>query len=250
MAVYYIARRNLLWALLPTIVFLFGIFLQASAGQPLTGKIIVVDAGHGGVDSGANRPGIAEKEINLAIALQLRDALKAQEARVVLTRDADVDLSGLCDSEQVRGRYRRDLNARLEMIQESDADLFVSIHANTSLKARRRGFECYYATGMDAGKMLALAIQDQLRAVAPISQNAKPADYFVLRRNKVPAVLVEVGFITNTEEAALLQSAEYQRSLAKAIASGIVLYYRPPLSAIVNQCRALWMPPQKAALGD
>lgn len=250
MAVYYIARRNFLWALFPAIVFTFIVLYDMSVGHSLTGKIIVVDAGHGGIDSGANRPGVLEKEINLAIALQLRDALKEREAKVVLTRDTDVDLSDLCDNEKVRGRYRRDLNARLEMIQESDADLFISIHANTSSKPRRRGVECYYAAGSDAGKLLALAIQDQLRTVAPISQNAKPADFFVLRRNKVPAVLVEVGFITNKEEADLLQSSEYQRGLAKAIASGITAYYRPSLSAMVKQYNPLWLLPRKTTIGE
>jgi len=197
------------------------VVLLLVSGQSLEGRIVVVDAGHGGIDSGANRPGAIEKEINLAIALQVRDNLKGYGAKVILTRDSDVELSDLCDNEKVRGRYRRDLNARLEMVEESDADLFVSIHANASTNPRRRGIECYYAASSEAGKRLALAIQEQLRSVAPVSQVAKSADYFVLRRNKVPAALVEVGFITNAEELALLQTPEYQRALAVAVASGI-----------------------------
>lgn len=196
------------------------------AEQMISGKIIVVDAGHGGVDSGANRPGVLEKEINLAVALQLRDALKIHNAKVILTRDTDTELSGLCDDEKVRGRYHRDLNARIEMIQESDADLFISIHANASPKPQKRGTECYYSNKMENSKKLALAIQTQLDTIAPKSQDAEAARFFVLRRNTVPAVLIEVGFITNPEERAKLQSPEYQQSLAQAIAAGIVNYYQ------------------------
>lgn len=209
-----------------------------TAGVSLSGKIIVVDAGHGGIDPGANRPGVLEKDINLAVALQVRNVLQSSNAKVILTRDTDVELSGLCDNENVRGRYRRDLNARLEMIQESDADLFVSIHANASSKQQRRGIECYYFAKSEASKTLALLIQEQLRTVAPISQEAEPAGFFVLRRNKVPAVLVETGFITNQEERALLQSPEYQRKLAEAIVAGIDKYYQAAFFKLAKEGRS------------
>jgi N-acetylmuramoyl-L-alanine amidase len=207
------------------------------SGQSLAGKIVVIDAGHGGIDSGANRPGAIEKQINLAVALKVRDRLKEFGAKVILTRDTDVELSDLCDNEKVRGRYSRDLNARLEMVEESDADLFVSIHANASADPKRRGVECYYAGQAEAGKRLALAIQEQLRIVAPVSQAARPADYFVIRRNKVPAALIEVGFITHAQELALLQTPEYQTALAAAIASGIDCYCKatPSGLSILNQ---------------
>ena len=144
---------------------------------------------------------------------------------MVLTRETDRDLSGLCDNEAIRGRYQRDLNARHEMIQENDADLFVSIHANASLKPRHRGAECYYFAKSEQGKALALAIQDQLAILSPLSQEARPADFFVLRYSEVPAVLIEVGFITNQEEKTLLQSPLYQRKIAQAIMLGIVNYF-------------------------
>ena len=224
MKIWVILRRNLIMALLPVLLMGYFALSYIFAEQRSVGKIIVVDAGHGGIDPGANRSGILEKDINLDIALALRDILKNDGVKVILTRDIDVELSGLCDNKKVRGRYRRDLNARLEMIQESDADLFVSVHTNASYKAKRRGFECFYFAKSEQGKLLAVAIQEQLRRVAPISQDAESAGFFVLRRNKVPAVLVEVGFITNPEERTLLQSEEYQRKLAEAIALGISDY--------------------------
>jgi len=218
-------RWHVLMALVPIVALCYFMFSYRSGRESLSDRIIVIDAGHGGIDSGANRPGILEKDINLAIALEIRDILKQHGARVILTRDTDRELSGLCDNEKVRGRYRRDLNARVEMIQESDADLFVSIHANACSKPDRRGIECYYSGKSEKGKLLAASIEEQLRVTAPISQEAKPADFFVLSRNKVPAVLVEVGFITNPEEGAKLESPQYQKELAEAIVLGISQYY-------------------------
>lgn len=228
MKICFIAKKYFIFAVIPIIAAGYLMSSHLFAKQTLAGRIIVVDAGHGGIDPGANRPGVLEKDINLNIALQVRDILKGHESKVVLTRDADIDLSELCDNEKVRGRYHRDLNARLEAIQESDADLFVSIHANASSKPQQRGIECYYAAKSPEGKSLAMAIQEQLRLIAPVSQDAEPADFFVLRRNKVPAVLIEVGFITNPAERALLQSPEYQKKIAEAIAAGIAQYATSP----------------------
>lgn len=228
----YGSKGYFIWALSAVITVLGYIVSPLPAEQPVSGKIIVVDAGHGGVDSGANRLGVVEKEINLAIALQLRDALKAHGAKVILTRDTDTELSELCDNEQVRGRYHRDLNARVEMIQESDADLFISIHANTSFKQQKKGIECYYSNKIENSKKLALAIQERLGTIAPVSQGAEPARFFVLRRNTVPAVLVEVGYITNPEERANLQSPEYQGKLAQEIAAGVTNYYQQAIGPL------------------
>lgn len=226
MRVYLISKRGLIAAILPVIAVGYIAVSYVFAGQTLAGKTIVADAGHGGIDPGANRPGILEKDINLAITLQVRDVLESYGANVVLTRETDIELSELCDNEKVRGRYRRDLNARREMIQGSSADFFVSIHANASSNSRRRGIECYYATNSEEGKALAYAIQEQLCTIAPVSQEARPAEFYVLRRSGVPAVLIEVGFITNPEEKTLLQSQEYQRKLAEAIVMGIEKYSR------------------------
>jgi N-acetylmuramoyl-L-alanine amidase len=150
-------------------------------GQTLTGKIIVVDAGHGGIDPGANRPGVLEKDINLAIALQMRDILQSRGAKVILTRDTDVELSDQCENEKVRGRYRRDLNARLQAIQESDADLFVSIHANANSSPKRRGIECIYHP--NRRREVVACRSGTVASVAQIEQEAEPR-LFVLRRIK------------------------------------------------------------------
>jgi len=202
----------------------FMVCFATENSQPLSGKIIVIDAGHGGIDPGANRPGIAEKDINLAIALHLKDILHNYGAKVILSRESDIDLSQNCDNPKVNGRYRRDLAARLEMVEESDADLFVSIHANVSSNTKRRGPESFYFAKSEASQSLANSIQAEFQVITNAIKQANPGDYFVLRRNKVAAALIEVGYITNPDERSLLQSREYQYKLAEAIAKGIYNY--------------------------
>ncbi|WP_425061413.1 Germination-specific N-acetylmuramoyl-L-alanine amidase [Sporomusa carbonis] len=219
----YISKRRFILLLLPAMLLLSTLYAH-NTNHKLTDKVIVVDAGHGGIDPGANRPGILEKDINLAIALKLKDILNQYGAKVVLSRQTDIELSPECDNEKIRGRYHRDLAARVEMVEESNADLFISIHANAVTNAKRHGAEVFYAAASEAGKTLATSIQTELCKVTQANRTAKPADYFVLRRNKIPAALVEVGYITNMEERMALQTPEYQRKLAEAIAAGIYNY--------------------------
>jgi N-acetylmuramoyl-L-alanine amidase len=230
MLVFKLSRRGLYFCLLPVFLLLgvLGSYVIVTA-NPLAGKIIVVDAGHGGIDPGANRPGILEKDLNLAVALQLKEVLNGYGAKVVLSRDIDTDLSELCDNEKVKGRYRRDLAARIEMIEESDADLFISIHANSNPNTKRRGAETFYYHKSEQGKALATAIQTELQKVTPSASKAAPGDYFLLKRNKIPAALIEMGYITHPEELQRLQLHEHQRKLAEAVAKGIYTYFQNPL---------------------
>jgi N-acetylmuramoyl-L-alanine amidase len=225
MGILYVGKRHFILLLLPTML-LFGTLYAHDAAYKLSNKVIVIDAGHGGIDPGANRPGVLEKDINLAVALQLKDVLHQNGAKVVLSRQTDVELSPECDNEKVRGRYHRDLAARVEMAEESDGDLFISIHANAVVSAKRHGAEVFFSAKSETGKALANAIQAELCKVTQTSRTAKAADYFVLRRNKIPAALIEVGYITNMEERMALQTPEYQKKLATAIAAGIRNYYQ------------------------
>lgn len=226
MAVWKIEKHVIL-CIIFLVVFLTGIIIcWATSSSRLAGKIIIIDAGHGGIDPGANRPGILEKDINLAVALYIKNILNSHGAKVILSRESDVDLSDQCDNTKVRGRYHKDLAARLELVEKSDADLFVSIHANSNGNAKRRGAECFYSAKSAPGKVLANTIQAELHTTVNANEKANPGNYFVLRRNKVPAVLIEAGYITNREERTLLMSSDYQQKLASAIASGIIKYYQ------------------------
>ena len=230
MKVLYVAKRQLFLFLLPAMLFLGTLYAHDSITHKLSDKVIVVDAGHGGIDPGANRPGIIEKDINLAIALELKNILNEYGTKVVLSRQTDIELSTECDNERVRGRYHRDLTARVEMAEESDADLFISIHANAVSNTKRQGAEVFYYAKSENSKALSNSILAELNKVTKAAPSSNTADFFVLRRNKIPAALVEVGYITNLEERSLLQSSEYQHKLAKAIALGIYKYYHPSVS--------------------
>lgn len=198
---------------------------------PLAGQIIIIDAGHGGIDPGANRPGILEKDINLAVSLKLKEVLNQYGAKVILSRETDIDLSAECDNEKIIGRYRRDLAARIEMVEESDADLFISIHANAVSNSKRHGAESFYYSNSEEGQLLANSIQTELKKVTDRAPAPHAANYFVLRKNHIPATLVELGYITNGSESTLLQSPEYQQQLAEAIALGISTYYQEYLTS-------------------
>ena len=224
MNILYVGKRYFILFLFPVLLLTITLYTHGITHK-LAGKIIVIDAGHGGIDPGANRPGILEKDINLAIALMLKDELNQYGAKVVLSRQTDVELSPECDNEKVKGRYHRDLVARVEMVEESDADMFISIHANAVANPQRHGAEVFFYAKSDTGKALATSIQAELCKVTQTNQTAQPADYFVLRRNKVPAALIEVGYITNMDERMKLQSPEYQRKLTDAIATGLHNYY-------------------------
>lgn len=230
MKLLWVPKRNFIVLLLP-IIMLFGNLLSSDATTPLTlsGQVIIIDAGHGGIDPGANRPGVLEKDINLAVSLQMKEILNHYGAKVVLSREKDMDLSGECDNKQVKGRYHRDLAARIEMVEESDADLFISIHANAVPNSKSHGAESFYYSKSQAGKLLANSIQTELKKVTELAPEAHAANYFVLRKNRIPATLVELGYITNQNERTLLQSPEYQQQLAEAIAMGIINYYQHDL---------------------
>lgn len=225
MRILYIGKRHFFLLLLPVILLLYPLYTY-NAAHKLTGKVIVVDAGHGGIDPGANRPGVREKDINLMVALQLKEVLNQYGAKVALSRQTDIELSTECDSEEVKGRYHRDLMARVEMVEESDADAFISIHANAVTSGKRHGAEVFYYAKSESGKALANSIQTELRKITQAPPTPSAAGYFVLRRNKIPAALIEVGYITNKDERLLLQAPEYQRKLAEAIAAGINNFYQ------------------------
>ena len=195
------------------------------------GETITVDPGHGGIDGGTgDREGLLEKNINLDIGLKLKKELLVEGFKVSMTRESDESLEG--HSKIDGSRYRRDLDARRRIINESNSTTYVSIHVNSSPSSNAKGIKIYYYPGSAEGKRLAASIQqsvdthvydkylkDDTRRAEILSE-----DYFILRETGVAGVLVEVGFITNPEEKKLLQNERYKRRVAYAIKKGIVEY--------------------------
>ena len=194
--------------------------LKVEAVMPLTGRTIVIDVGHGMEDSGANIGNIYEKDINLQISLYLEEELGALGANVLLTRDGDYDLSG----PNARYRKKSDFDNRIKLINESNADIYLSIHLNYLTDTRYKGPQVFYNND---NKDLALSIQNSLNNYTKTDREIKtiPKDTYMYSKLKVPGVLIECGFLSNYEERKLLTTKEYQKEIAKAISLGVVEYF-------------------------
>ena len=171
--------------------------------------MVVLDAGHGGEDGGTVEQAATEKEINLAVVLKLKELLEEQGIRVVLTRDKDIFMK---------------LEERVQIANGEKADLFISIHCNYYEKdSSIYGLECYYCKSGEEGKHYAEKIMETIEESKNIvSRNVKPADYYILKNTTVPAVLVEIGYLSNYNERNQLMSEEYQEKLAGELVKGIV----------------------------
>jgi len=176
-----------------------------------TKKTVVLDPGHGGSASGAMYSGIAEKDINLSVALKLERRLKERGYNVVLTRSTDTHI----------GLYER-----ADLANALQADLFISLHSNASLtNLQATGIYTYYHPGSRRGARLAQAIQTPvIQLTGAADRGIESADFVVLRETDMCAVLVEMGFMSTPGELMLLVNDSYQDKLAIGIAEGIVQY--------------------------
>ncbi|RBW67792.1 N-acetylmuramoyl-L-alanine amidase CwlD [Bacillus taeanensis] len=202
---------------------------------PLTGKVIVIDAGHGGPDGGAVGKGdIIEKDIALDISLKLRHYLEESGALVVMTREKDTDLAD-ADTKGYRKRKAEDLRKRVEMINEEDVDLFISIHLNAVPSPKWSGAQTFYNPSNEESETVSRFIQDEIRRnLENTARLAKKMDSVYLLRNvKTAGALVEVGFLSHPTEKELLNTKNYQNKIAASIYQGILRHYtdeEPPQS--------------------
>lgn len=193
---------------------------------PLSGQVILLDPGHGGADGGAGPKDALEKDIALNISFKLRDYLQQQGALVIMTREEDKDLA----DEDTKGLSRRkteDLKRRLQMINESEANFYVSIHLNAISSSRWSGAQTFYASQIKENERAAKFIQDELRInLENTTRKAKPINrVYILKYAEKPGVLVEVGFLSNPEERENLKTEDYQEKVAASIYKGILRYY-------------------------
>lgn len=173
---------------------------------------IVLDAGHGGKDPGANVDDVMEKDITLEIAEMTRKILENAGYKVGMTRTDDTFV---------------ELTKRPMLANQKNAHIFVSIHCNSSEDGIGNGIETFYTEQKEkTSEDLANEIQTSLIASTNAeNREVKTANYTVLVRSNMPAALVEVGFLTDSEELELLQQQDYQKKLAEGIAEGIINYY-------------------------
>lgn len=181
-------------------------------------RAIVVDAGHGGVDGGACGAGIVEKNVTLDVARRVRQALLADGWQVRMTREDDTDVSRLYQSD-LPTRHKRDLQNRLDFVRDTRAVGLISIHVNSSTNPRDRGPLVFYDVHSETGRQLAQSIQEALNRVAGSAQRAVGRkNLFLIRHAPCPAILAELGFLTNASDAARLKDPHYLQRMALAIA--------------------------------
>jgi N-acetylmuramoyl-L-alanine amidase len=188
------------------------------ARNVINGKSITVtlDPGHGGYDSGAVGPsGTLEKNITLAITLKIGKILSQNGINVVYTRTSD--------NVSWPANVSEDLQKRCDISDEANSDYFVAIHTNSAEASSAQGTESYYYSSSKDGKELAEYIQSSLvDKIGTIDRGIKTANYYVIKYTEAPAVLVEVGFISNPTEEKLLNSSDFQTKAAEGIANGIM----------------------------
>jgi len=194
------------------------LILVLSAGAVLAGPLVVaVDPGHGGRDPGAlGYSGTQEKTINLDIALRLQDLMQKTGVQVVMTREQDAELGW---------DYYTELSSRVDVANRAEADLFVSVHSNSTESSGYNGTEVYSYGGGVSREVARFVLDNLVSAMGTKSNGVKEARYFVLRNTIMPSILVETGYISNPDEEAKLNDPEFRQRAAEGIFRGLAAYY-------------------------
>lgn len=200
----------------------------STVSLPASGKTIVIDAGHGVPDEGAQSSnGTTEAETNLKIALKLQNLLEQSGCTVILTRSDENAIYDI-DSKTLKQKKISDIKNRVKIGNESSADIFVSIHLNKIPQSQYDGWQTFYKEGSEDGARLAKTIQENLNKTIQKENNriAKTIDkIYIIKHVEIPTTIVECGFLSNPDEEKLLLEDEYQNKLAWGIYNGIIEYF-------------------------
>jgi len=191
----------------------------------LTNRVIVVDPGHGGIDPGVVGRSALEKDVTLEVGRRLAASLGQAGAMVLMTRDTD---TGLSDPNTIgaSAKKREDLKRRVALANDNEADLYVSIHVNSTSDPSRRGAQTFVQPGSAESKKASQLIQSELAGLLKnTARQPSEVDFFITRNTSMPAVIVEIGFMTNEAEGKLLADPAYQGKVAWAIYAGVVKYF-------------------------
>lgn len=200
-------------------VLLFGQVNAYVAEYPLIGKIVYLDAGHGGVDPGAFYENVYEKDINLEITLKLRDNLEKLGATVYLTRNDDYDLS----NPNANLRKRSDLGNRAKMINDSNADLYLSIHLNSMANTKWSGAQVFYDDINEKNIDIANKFQKYFNKYLNSDRKVSEINNLYMYKNiNIPGVLLELGFISNSNDRKNLLNDKYKNHIVKVISNCLI----------------------------
>lgn len=234
---FYLMKKNIehiMGACLLTLVLLTSFYLNFQADSVQASKTVeqeekgkftvVVDAGHGGFDPG--KVGInneLEKDINLSIAVKLKEKLEEKNITVIMTRTEDVALN----DDSASGKKTSDMRNRVKIINDAAADVCISIHQNSYTSKEVKGAQVFYYSKSDEGKKLAELIQGALKETLNDGNKRKEKandNYYMLLKSECPSVIVECGFLSNWEDATNLKDEFYQDKVAGAICSAVERY--------------------------
>ena len=217
-----------------SVLILNSYFLTASkqtiSGSGVYFPTIIIDAGHGGVDSGAvGINNVLEKDINLQIALKLKDLFEISGFNTKMTRNLDESIHNR-DSDTIRSKKISDLKNRLDIVNKDPNNLLISIHQNKFEDNKYKGAQIFYSKNNPLSRELAQSMQasfagllqkDNKREIKP-----SPKNVFLLNRSNVPAIIVECGFLSNSDDVKNLLDIEYQKKIAFTIFCGFLDYWR------------------------
>lgn len=195
-------------------------------------QVVLIDAGHGGVDPGAVGKNSLEKDITLNISKRLKLLIQQAGGNPVMVREEDVDLG---TAQGLAKRKREDLAQRIQLAKDSQADVYLSIHVNSSPNDKLTGPQVFYHADSPEGKLLAQSIQVELNKLSGTKRIAKGnQELFILKKADQAAVTVEVGFLSNLAEEQKLKESDFQQQLALAIYQGLSEYFSKLQSAGVK----------------
>ena len=201
---------------------------KETVATPVSGKVIVIDAGHGKPDEGAeSSTGTTEAESNLKIALKLQNLLEQSGSTVILTRSDENAIYDI-DKNTLREKKVSDIHNRVKIGNESSADIFVSIHLNKIPQNKYYGWQTFYKPNDENSIKLAKSIQKNLNEAIQKENKRVPMKLdtvYIMKHVQIPTTIVECGFLSNPEEEKLLLDDNYQNKLAWGIYNGIMDYF-------------------------
>lgn len=230
-----LSKKKIRLTILSVFIFVFGIAIISDKKEsiptvslPISGKTIVIDAGHGKPDEGAESSnGTTEAETNLKIALKLQNLLEQSGTTVILTRSDENAIYDI-DAKTLKQKKISDIHNRVKIGNESSADIFVSIHLNKIPQQQYDGWQTFYNAESSEGQKLAVSIQNNLNEAIQKENNriAKSIEnVYIVKHVEIPMSIVECGFLSNQEEEKLLLEDDYQNRLAWGIYNGIIDYF-------------------------
>ena len=186
---------------------------------PLVGKTIIIDSGHGGKDAGASANEIKEKDINLAITYKLKKELENVGAVVLLTRTDDADLS----KPNATRRKKSDFDIRIALINNSNADMYISVHQNNYSNPKYYGPQVFYSNANSKNEKIAKTIQEDLNRFTNSKRKIKiTTNTYMYNKLNIPGILVECGFLSNKKDLTNLTNPKYQKELSAVITQSII----------------------------